>query len=138
LIEDAEASGRNSHPAVEAVALFAAIATGGVPEAAVLREILATSWWDVKLSRGLEAGDRFAHKTGDTDEVAHDAGILTLADGSIWAIAVYTELESSDETDLRFGAFMRALRPHLQRAREHRANLRTPPSNLNVTSVTQE
>jgi beta-lactamase class A len=113
LIEDPEASGRNSHPAAEAAALFAAIATDRVPQAAALREILATSWWDVKLSRGLEAGDRLAHKTGDTDEVAHDAGILTLADGSRWVIAVYTELQSSEQTDLRFGAFMRALRPYL-------------------------
>lgn len=113
LIEDLEASGRNSHPAAEAAALFSAIANDRVPEAAALREILSTSWWDVKLSRGLESGDRFAHKTGDTDEVAHDAGILTLADGSRWVLAVYTELASSDETDLRFGAFMRALRPYL-------------------------
>lgn len=113
LIDDPEATGRNSHPAAEAAALFAAIATDRVPQAGALREILAHSWWDVKLSRGLESGDRFAHKTGDTDEVAHDAGILALADGSRWAVAVYTELPSSDETDLRFGAFMRALRPHL-------------------------
>ena len=113
LIDDPEATGRNSFPAVEAAALLVAIDCGAVPGAATLRRILATSWWDVKLSRGLKPGDAFAHKTGDTDEVAHDGGILTLADGSCWVIVVYTELESSEKNDRRFGAFMRALRPHL-------------------------
>jgi len=117
LIDDPEATGRNAFPAHEAVGLFVAIADGRVPEAAALRDILATSWWDVKLSRGLAPGDRFAHKTGDTDEVAHDAGILTLAEGSRWVLVVYTELPSSEENDLRFGAFMRMLRPYLHAAR---------------------
>lgn len=115
LIDDPEATGRNSFPAAEAVKLLVALAQDRVPEAAALRAILATSWWDVKLSRGLEPGDRFAHKTGDTDEVAHDGGILTLADGSRWVLAVYTDMPSSDAHDLRFGAFMRALRPYLLR-----------------------
>jgi beta-lactamase class A len=113
LIDDPEATGRNTFPAREAAELFAALAQDRVPEAAALRGILATSWWDVKLSRGLAAGDAFAHKTGDTDEVSHDGGILTLADFSRWVVVVYTELPSSEENDLRFGAFMRALRPHL-------------------------
>jgi beta-lactamase class A len=78
-----------------------------------LRAVLATSWWDVKLSRGLAAGDAFAHKTGDTDEVSHDGGMLALDDGSRWIVVVYTELPSSEENDQRFGAFMRALRPFL-------------------------
>ena len=113
LIDDPDATGRNSFPAAEAVTLLAAIAEDRIPEAGVLRRILASSWWDVKLSRGLEPGDRFAHKTGDTDEVAHDAGILTLPGGARWVLAVYTELASTEENDLRFGTFMRALRPHL-------------------------
>jgi beta-lactamase class A len=113
LIDDPEATGRNTFPAVEAAQLFAAIADDRIPEAAALRRILATSWWDVKLSRGLEPGDAFAHKTGDTDEVAHDGGILTLAGGARWVVVVYTELPSSDEHDARFGAFMHALRPAL-------------------------
>ena len=116
LIDDPEATGRNTLPSAEAAAMFAAIAQDRVPEAAVLRRMLATSWWDVKLSRGLEPGDRFAHKTGDTDEVSHDAGILTCADGSRWIVVVNTELPSSEENDLRFGAFMRALRPYLRAA----------------------
>ena len=113
LIDDPEATGRNAFPAAEAAALFAAIAADRIPEAAAVRRILATSWWDVKLSRGLEPGDAFAHKTGDTDEVAHDGGILTLPGGARWVVVVYTELPSSDEHDARFGAFMRALRPYL-------------------------
>jgi len=114
LIDDPAASGRNSFLAGDAARLFAAIARDRVPGAAKLRDVLATSWWDVKLSRGLEPGDRFAHKTGDTSEVSHDGGILTLAGGSRWVVVVYTELPGSEENDQRFGAFMRALRPHLR------------------------
>jgi beta-lactamase class A len=113
LIDDPEATGRNSHPGREASALLTAIAENRVPQAPALRAILATSWWDVKLSRGLEPGDTFAHKTGDTDEVSHDAGILTLSSGARWTITVYTDLPSSEEHDVRFGTFMRALRPFL-------------------------
>jgi beta-lactamase class A len=113
LIDDPAATGRNSHPPREAADLLGALAADRLPEAAALRAILATSWWDVKLSLGLEPGDAFAHKTGDTDEVSHDAGILTLPGGARWAIVVCTELPSSDDNDLRFGAFMRALRPRL-------------------------
>jgi beta-lactamase class A len=113
LIDDPQATGRNTFPASEAADLFVAIARDEVPQGAALRRILATSWWDVKLSRGLEPGDAFAHKTGDTDEGCHDAGILTLADGARWVVVVYTELPSSDDADARFGALMRTLRPHL-------------------------
>jgi beta-lactamase class A len=113
LIGDPEADGRNSFPAAEALALFVALAEDRVPQAARLRKILATSWWDVKLSRGLGPGDSFAHKTGDTDEVSHDGGILRLGDGSCYAIVIYTGLASSEANDQRFGAFMRTLRPLL-------------------------
>jgi beta-lactamase class A len=115
LIDDPEAGGRNSFPAEEAAALLVALAGDRLPDSATLRAILATSWWDVKLSRGLEPGDAFAHKTGDTDEVSHDAGILMLNDGSRWVVVVYTELPSSDEHDARFATFMRSLRPYLLR-----------------------
>ncbi|HEX3549043.1 MAG TPA: serine hydrolase [Candidatus Elarobacter sp.] len=114
LIDDPQATGRNTFPAAEAAALFVALAHGRLPGSAKLRAVLATSWWDVKLSRGLAAGDAFAHKTGDTDEVSHDGGILTLAGGARWVVVVYTELPSSEENDERFGAFMRALRPSLR------------------------
>ena len=113
LIDDPEATGRNAFPAAEAAAAFARLARDDVPGAGKLRTILATSWWDVKLSRGLAPGDAFAHKTGDTSQVSHDGGILTLEDGSRWIVVVYTELPSGEENDERFGAFMRALRPFL-------------------------
>jgi beta-lactamase class A len=113
LIVDPQATGRNSFPAAEAAALLAALAAGTVPEAERLATILATSYWDVKLSRGLAPGDRFAHKTGDTDAVAHDGGILRLAGGGEWVVVVYTDLPSNDELDCCFGAFMEALRPFL-------------------------
>jgi beta-lactamase class A len=116
LIDDPAATGRNSFPAAEALELLIALDADSLPGSTALRRILATSWWDVKLSRGLEPDDRFSHKTGDTDEVSHDGGLLSLADGSRWAIVVYTELPSSEENDERFGAFMRALRPFVSTA----------------------
>ena len=69
--------------------------------------------WNTKLSAGLEPGDRFAHKTGDTDDSSHDGGILELARGGRYVIVAYSELASNDETDARFAAFMRRLRPML-------------------------
>ena len=120
LIDDPAASGRNSFPPREAADLFTALVRDCLPQAGVLRRMLARSWWDVKLSRGLEPGDAFAHKTGDTDEGSHDAGILTLAGGGRWVLVVYTDMPSSDANDERFGTFMRALRPHLLHAsKEH-------------------
>jgi beta-lactamase class A len=113
LIDDPAATGRNSFSAAQAADLLAALASDRLPESHALRAILATSWWDVKLSRGLEPGDAFAHKTGDTDEVSHDGGILRLDGGGTWIVVAYTDRPSSDEQDACFGAFMRALRPHL-------------------------
>lgn len=113
LIDDPAATGRNTHPAGDAARLFALIARDAFAGARHLGELLARSWWDVKLTRGLEPGDRFAHKTGDTDEVAHDGGILVLSNGRRFALAVYTELPSSGVNDRAFGAFMRALRPRI-------------------------
>jgi beta-lactamase class A len=113
LIDDPAACGRNVHPAREACELFRRLARREVPGAARIMRALAAQYWNTKLSCGLAAGDRFAHKTGDTDEVSHDGGVLTLASGERYAIAVYTPLESNAETDRRFGVFMRALRPFL-------------------------
>jgi beta-lactamase class A len=122
LIDDPAATGRNVHPAREACELFARIAAGDVPGAGLIGTALAAQYWNTKLSAGLDPGDQFAHKTGDTDEVSHDGGILTLASGERYALAVYTTLPSSDETDRRFAVFMRALRPLLCRtAAENRA-----------------
>jgi beta-lactamase class A len=116
LVDDPAAAGRNVHPAHEACLLFERIAGDQVPGAARIRRALAAQYWNTKLSAGLAPGDRFAHKTGDTDEVSHDGGILTLASGERYALAIYTQLASNAETDRRFGTFMGTLRPFLLRA----------------------
>ncbi len=115
LITDPGATGRNSHPPDEAARLFAALADGTVPGAPRVRAALAAQYWNGKLSLGLAPGDRFEHKTGDTDSVSHDGGILTLAGGAAWALAVYTRVVSPD-VDPRFAALMRSLRPALANA----------------------
>jgi beta-lactamase class A len=113
LIDDPEATGRNTHPARDAAALFVRLAAGDLPGSDRINAALAAQVWNTKLSAGLADGDRFAHKTGDTDEVSHDGGILTLASGERYVLVVYTELPTSDAVDARFAAFMRALRPRL-------------------------
>jgi beta-lactamase class A len=113
LIDDPAATGRNAHPVLDAARLFGAIATEEVAGARWLHATLLEQEWNEKLSAGLLPGDRFAHKTGDTDEVAHDGGILELADGARYVFVVYTSLESSQATDARFAEFMAALRPLL-------------------------
>ena len=113
LIDDPEATGRNSHPAADAAALFAAIAQRAIPGAALLLEMLGRQRWNEKLARGLQPGDRFCHKTGDTDEVTHDGGILETAQGRRYVLVVYTALPSSPQGDARFVQFMDALRPLL-------------------------
>lgn len=111
LIHDPGATGRNAHPPAEAARLFAALAAGTVPGATRIRAALAAQYWNGKLSLGLAPGDRFEHKTGDTDSVSHDGGILTLASGESWALVVYTHQTSGDADDPRFAEFMRTLRP---------------------------
>lgn len=115
LIDDPLADGRNSHPAREAADLFEQIAFDRVPSAGIIRNLLAEQAWNTKLSAGLEPRDRFAHKTGDTDEVSHDGGILTTADGARYVIVVATEMPSNEANDAKFAAFMRAIRPALSR-----------------------
>jgi beta-lactamase class A len=116
LIDDPAATGRNSHPAREAADLFERIARGTVPSATLLHRFLRGQVWNTKLSAGLEPGDHFAHKTGDTDDASHDGGILELAGGGRFVLVVYSELASNDETDARFAAFMKRIRPLLAAA----------------------
>lgn len=115
LIDDPQWDGvhRNTHPAGDAARLFQAIADGTVAHAGLLREMLANQQWNDKLSRGLRDGDVFAHKTGDTDEVTHDGGILTTREGRRYVIVAYLGLPSTPEHNARFGAFMRAVRETL-------------------------
>lgn len=104
---------RNRHNAGDAASLFASIARRQVPFAYFLIQTLGKQEFNNKLSVGLQPGDRFAHKTGDTGEVTHDGGILDTADGASWALAVYTGLEANDVNNARFGPFMTAIRPLL-------------------------
>jgi beta-lactamase class A len=111
LIGDRAATGRNAHPAADAAALFERLAR--TKEPAWILDALGAQIWNDKLARGLTPGDRFAHKTGDTDEVSHDGGILELATGGVYVIVVYTALAATPENDVKLASFMRSLRPHL-------------------------
>jgi beta-lactamase class A len=115
LIHDPKWDGvyRNTHPVSDAARLFELIARERVPFAYELRRVLERQEWNNKLSEGLLRGDRFAHKTGDTDEVTHDGGILETADGKSYAIVLYSGMESNDENNAKFGDFMVMLRSHL-------------------------
>jgi beta-lactamase class A len=104
---------RNSHPAADCAALMRGIAENAVPHAALLRDMLAAQEWNNKLNEGLLSWDRFLHKTGDTSEVTHDGGILVTGEGRRYVIVVYTGLPSTDETNARFGPFMRRIREML-------------------------
>lgn len=111
LIEDPGKTGeRNAHPARDAAFLFEKIAQKKIAGADWIFNALRAQEWNEKLSSGLRAGDRFAHKTGDTSRATHDGGILDTADGKRYVIVVYSSLTSSSENDARLGAFMRALR----------------------------
>jgi beta-lactamase class A len=100
----------NTHPPVDASRLFELIARSEIPFAWMLRGMLTRQEWNNKLSAALERGDSFAHKTGDTDEVTHDGGILETAQGATYVIVAYTGLESTDANNARFAPFMQTLR----------------------------
>ncbi|MHB8146402.1 MAG: serine hydrolase [Vulcanimicrobiaceae bacterium] len=115
LIHDSgwDGSRLNTHPAADAARLFQAIACGEVPHAGLLRAALHAQVWNDKLSAGLAEGDAFDHKTGETDDVCHDGGILTTSSGRTYVLVVYTNLPSTIEHDRCFSDFMRRLRPAL-------------------------
>lgn len=112
-IADLEATGENEHPPEDAALLLQQIANGAVPSADQLLAALAKQHWNDKLSAGLQVGDRFAHKTGDTSDTSHDGGILTTHEGQKYVIVLYSGSPSNPETDAAFAQFMRALRPQL-------------------------
>lgn len=118
LVRDDAQTGRNTFPARDAATLFTAIANSAFPGANDLYRMLERQMWNTKLSTGLRAGDTFAHKTGDTETVSHDGGILATADGRRYVVVVYTACASTEATDARFGAFMRDLREMLEEAGE--------------------
>lgn len=103
----------NTHPILDAARAFEAIARDAVPFAAELRATLSRQQFDDRLDRGLRPGDRFAHKTGGTDGVSHDGGILVTAEGRTYVVVAYTGLPSEDANDAKFGPFMDRLRSSL-------------------------
>lgn len=116
LIVDADwdrAKGLNTHPPLDAAKIFTAIARDEVPYADALRATLSRQHFNGKLAAGLREGDRFEHKTGGTDDVSHDGGILRTAEGRAYVIVEYTGFGSNDETDPRHASFMREIRPLL-------------------------
>lgn len=104
--------GLNTHPPRDAVAIYAAIAAGAVPYAAELRATLGRQQFNDKLVPGLRNGDRFYHKTGETDAVSHDGGILETAEGNAYVIVVYSTIASPAD-NARFAPFMNEIRPLL-------------------------
>jgi len=120
LIDDPEwdGVGRNAHPAGDSARLFELIARRKIPGADWIEETLFEQKWNDKLSLGLEPGDRFAHKTGETSKVTHDGGILEMADGRRFVVVLYTGIPALDHNDAnnqRFGAFMAELGSFLGR-----------------------
>jgi beta-lactamase class A len=116
LVDDPEMVGRNRLTPVEAGRLLWLVATDRVAGADAQREILAHCLDVSKLAAGLRLGDRFMHKTGETADVNHDAGILARADGKCYVIVLYTTLPSGDAStgaDAAMSAWMRRLRQAL-------------------------
>lgn len=119
LIIDSEMVGRNRLPPDEIGRLLSLIARDEIPGAAAQRDILGRCVHNDKLVPGLAPGDRFMHKTGETDEQSHDAGILVTAQGRSYAVVLYTTpAPLPDRTDAKhvdplMTTWMRALRATL-------------------------
>lgn len=91
LIEDPDIVGRNRLPPNEIALLLKLIAMDEVPGAERQRDIMRRCLHAEKLVPGLRAGDVFMHKTGETSEQSHDAGILRTAGGKQYVIVLYTQ-----------------------------------------------
>ena len=119
LIVDPEKVGRNRLPAAEIARLLALIACDRIAGAGAQREILQRCADNEKLVPGLLSGDLFMHKTGETSDVSHDAGILVTADGRRFVIVLYCDVEpTADNADAVHAnpfmvAWMRAVRAQL-------------------------
>jgi beta-lactamase class A len=118
-VEDPDSSGRNRLPPAEIGRLLALIATDVVPGAAQQRAILARCADDEKLAPGLASGDTFMHKTGETETVSHDAGILLTKEGRRYIVVLYCEVEGRPDhaeaawVNPMMTAWMRSVREHL-------------------------
>ena len=119
LIADPGMTGRNRLPPNEIALLLALIALDRVPYAAEQRAVLARCLHNEKLAAGLPGGDRFMHKTGETDEVSHDAGILVTSHGRRYVVVLYTsppplpDRSDASHYNAQLAEWMRCLRGHL-------------------------
>jgi beta-lactamase class A len=103
LIDDPEQIGRNRLPALEIGTLLAQIATDAIDGAREQRRILQSCVDGGKLAAGLLEHDTFMHKTGETSQVSHDAGILQTRDGRRHVVALYCEvIPTPDRVDADF------------------------------------
>ncbi len=83
----------NTTTANDLVALFSALQTGQVANAASTREMLAileAQAFNDEIPAGLPRGTRVAHKTGSITATLHDAGIVYPAGKSPYVLAVLT------------------------------------------------
>jgi beta-lactamase class A len=100
LINDPEMVGRNRLPPDEVGTLLSLIATDRLPGSASQREIMSRCIHAEKVVPGLRPGDIFMHKTGETSEQSHDAGILQTAQGNKYVVVLYTTPEPKpDDSD---------------------------------------
>lgn len=119
LIVDDEMTGRNRLPPHEIGILLTLIATDAVPGAAEQREILRRCLHNEKLVPALRDGDVFMHKTGETSDLSHDAGILKTAQGKTYVVVLYTNPESrgddteADHVNPQMTEWMRSVRTRL-------------------------
>lgn len=119
LIEDAEIVGRNRLPPQEIATLLALIASDRIAGAPKQREILGQCVHAEKLAPGLRSGDVFYHKTGETSEYSHDAGILRTAEGKEYVVVLYTtpnpkpDDSDADHVNPQMTRWMRSLRQTL-------------------------
>lgn len=119
LIVDDAMTGRNRLPPHEIGILLTLIATDAVPGAAEQREILRRCLHNEKLVPALRDGDVFMHKTGETSDLSHDAGILKTAQGKTYVVVLYTNPESrgddteADHVNPQMTEWMRSVRTRL-------------------------
>lgn len=119
LIVDPEIVGRNRLPPREIGTLLALIARDRIPAAAMQRDILRRCVHNDKLAPALRDGDVFMHKTGETSDLSHDAGILMTAEGRSYVVVLYTTpAPTADDSDAahinpQMTEWMRSLRSKL-------------------------
>ena len=119
LINDPEEVGRNRLPPAEIARLLELIARGAVAGSERQQRILATCVDSEKLAAGLDEGDVFMHKTGETSQVSHDAGILVTREGRRYVVVLYCQvIPTADQADATHANpfmvhWMRLMRRHL-------------------------